>query len=136
MNTTTHASPAVMYARIFGIVLTLVGILGLVITTDQDTVDQLLGFDVNLTHNLVHLATGVLGLVAGFSMLMYARTYAIVLGVVYTALGIWGLTAGDGFDPFGLFGNIDMADNVLHLAIGVLGLGAFAASRETGREIA
>jgi hypothetical protein len=123
-----------MYARVFGIVLTLVGILGLLVTTNQDTVEPLLGFDVNLTHNLVHLLTGVLGLIAGFSVLMYARTYAIVFGVVYTALGIWGLIAGDGFDPFGLFGSINMADHVLHLAIGLLGIGAWVATRERGAE--
>jgi hypothetical protein len=126
----TTTSPAVMYARVFGIVLTLVGVLGLLVTTEQDSVEQLLGFDVNLTHNLVHLLTGVLGLIAGFSALVYARTYAIVLGVVYTLLGVWGLVAGDGFDPFGLFGSINMADHVLHLAIGILGIGAWVASRE------
>ncbi len=134
MDTTTNSSPAVMYARVFGVVLTLVGILGLVINTDQDTVKSLLGFDVNLTHNLVHLATGVLGLVAGFSMLVYARTYALVLGIVYAVLGIWGLSVGDGFDPFGLLGSVNMADHFLHLAIGALGIGAYVASRAPRHE--
>ena len=132
----TTASPAVMYARIFGIVLTIVGVLGLFVTTDQDTVGSLLGFDVNLTHNLVHLATGVLGLVAGFALLTWARAYAIAFGVIYLVLGVWGVIVGDGFDPFGLLGTVDMADNLLHLAIGVLGIGAWAASRDTTRELA
>jgi hypothetical protein len=134
MDTNT-SSPAVLYARIFGVVLTLVGIAGLFLTTDQDTVESLLGFDVNLTHNFVHLATGVLGLAAGFGALMWARTYAIVFGVIYTGLAIWGFAVGDGFDPFGLLGNVNMADNVLHLGIGLLGIGAFAASAETDREL-
>ncbi len=129
MDRTRTISPAVTYARVFGVVLTLVGILGFFVTTSQDNVEPLLGFDVNLTHNLVHLATGVLGLVAGFTALRYARTYAIALGVVYTVLGVWGLVAGDGFDPFGIFGHINMADNFLHLAIGVLGIGAYVASK-------
>lgn len=129
MDRTLTTSPAVMYARVLGVVLTLVGILGLAINTDQDAVKSLLGFDVNLTHNIVHLATGVLGLIAGFSMLVYARTYALALGIVYAALGIWGLAVGDGFDPFGLLGNVNMADNFLHLAIGALGIGAYVASR-------
>jgi hypothetical protein len=132
---TTSTSPAVLYARIFGIVLTAIGILGFFVTTSQDQVGSLLGFDVNLTHNLVHLGTGVLGLVAGFMMLTWARPYAIVLGVVYTALAVWGFVVGEGFNPFGLFGNINMADNVLHLAIGLLGIGAFVAARERGREL-
>ncbi|MCW2923060.1 MAG: hypothetical protein JWM98_464 [Thermoleophilia bacterium] len=135
MDTTTRtASPALMYARIFGVVLTLVGILGLIVNTSQDSVEPLLGFDVNLTHNFVHLATGVLGLIAGFAVLSFARPYALILGVVYTALGIWGLVHGDGFDPFGIMGSINMADNFLHLAIGVVGIGAWVASREVTRE--
>ena len=132
MNTTT-ASPAVMYARIFGIVLTLVGVLGFLVTTNQDTTSELLGFDVNLTHNFVHLASGIVGLIAGFMVLTMARGYALVFGLVYAALGIWGLVHGDGFDPFGIFGQVDMADNILHLAIGVVGLGAYAASRQGAR---
>lgn len=133
MDTTT-TSPAVMYARVFGIVLTLVGILGLIINTSQGEVESLLGFDVNLTHNIVLLASGVLGLLVGFSLLAYARTYAIVLGVVYTILAVWGLAAGGGIDPFGLFVNINMADHFLHLAIGVLGIGAWVASRAKSTE--
>ncbi len=133
-RTLRTTSPAVMYARVFGVVLTLIGILGLAINTDQDTVKSLLGFDVNLTHNVIHLLTGVLGLVAGFAMLAYARAYALVLGIVYAALGIWGLAVGDGFDPFGLLGSVNMADNFLHLAIGALGIGAYVASREGTRD--
>jgi len=131
--TTTNSSPAVMYARIFGIVLTLVGVLGLLTNTDQDSVKSLLGLDVNLTHNFVHLATGVLGVIAGFGILTWARGYAIVFGVVYTILGIWGLTAGNGFDPFNLFVNINMADHFLHLAIGIIGIGAFVTSQDSTR---
>ncbi|MCW2972031.1 MAG: hypothetical protein JWN72_304 [Thermoleophilia bacterium] len=133
-TTAVDATPAIMYARIFGVVLTLVAILGFIVNSDQDTTESLLGFDVNLTHNFVHLATGVLGLLAGFTALISARIYAIVFGVVYTALGIWGLVHGDGFDPFGIFGEIDMADNFLHLAIGLVGIGAYVASKDDTRD--
>lgn len=127
----TATSPALLYAQVFGVVLTLVGILGLVITTSQNGTSSLLGFDVNLTHNLVHLITGLLGVAVGFSMVVYARSYALVLGVVYTALGLWGVLSSGTFDPFGLFVRINTADNFLHLAIGIVGLAAFAASRPT-----
>lgn len=131
----TTSNPSVMYARAFGIVLTLLGVLGFFVTTSQDSVESLLGFDVNLTHNIVHLVAGVLGIAAGFTTIMYARAYAVVLGAVFTIWGIWGLVVGDGFDPFGIFGNVNMADNFLHLIVGVLGLAAFAATREElGRE--
>ncbi len=126
MNTST--SPAVLYARVFGVVLTIAGVLGLILTTDQNSAHSLLGLDVNLTHNLVHLITGVLGLAAGFSMLVYAHTYALVLGVVYAVLGVWGLATSGVFNPLDLFVRINSADNFLHLAIGLVGLAAFAAS--------
>ena len=136
MDRTRTLSPSITYARVLGVALTLAGILGLVVNPEQDVVKSLLGLDINLTHNIVHLATGVLGLVAGFAALRYARTYAVVLGVVYTALAIWGFVVGEGFNPFGLLGNVNMADNFLHLAIGVLGLGAYVASEERDGEIA
>lgn len=129
------SSPAVLYSRIFGVVLTAVGILGLFLTTSQENVESLLGFDVNLFHNIVHLATGVLGLVAGFTALAFARAYAITLGVVYTLLGVWGLASGGTIDPFGLFGQINMADHFLHLAIGLFGIGAYVASRSRDTDV-
>ena len=135
MDRTRSASPAVTYARVLGVALTLAGILGLVVNPEQDVVKSLLGLDVNLTHNIVHLATGVLGLVVGFKLLEHARTYALVFGVVYAALAIWGLSVGDGFDPFGLLGNVNMADNFLHLALGALGIGAYVASRAPRTEV-
>lgn len=134
MNVTSTSSPALMYARIVGVVLTLAGIAGLVLNMEQDSVKSLLGLDVNLTHNFVHLSTGVLGLVAGFAVLTLARPYALILGVVYLVLGVWGLTAGNSFDPFNLFVRINMADHFLHLALGVAGLAAWAMSRERSHE--
>ena len=119
-------TPAVWYARVFGIVLTLVGVLGMFTTTSQAHAQPLLGFDVNLTHNIVHLATGALGLVAGFALLSLARTYALVLGIVYLVVAIWGFADAD---PLGLFVHINPADNVLHVAIGVIGLVAATTTR-------
>lgn len=137
MNTTTPTghtgrvdTPAVMYARIFGVVLALMGLLGLLVNSDQNSVESLLGFDVNLTHNLVHLITGAFGIVAGFTALMYARSYALVLGTVYTLLGVWGIAAGGNLDPFNLFVRVNPADHVLHLAIGLVGITAYVLSRD------
>lgn len=126
----TTYSPAVWYARIVGIVLTVVGVLGLIVTTDQESVRSLMGFDVNLTHNLVHLATGLVGVGIGFFALTMSRMYALVFGIVYAVLGIWGLIEGANFNPLGLFVQINMADHVLHLALGVAGIAAWAMSRD------
>jgi hypothetical protein len=124
----TTISPAVWYGRIVGIVLTLAGIVGLAMTTSQDKVAEVAGLDVNLTHNLVHLATGLVGLYVGFMALRHARSFAIVFGVVYAALGVWGLIEGGPFDPFGIFGTIDMTDTWIHLLLGIAGIGAYVAS--------
>ena len=44
---------------------------------------------VNGWHNIVHLVTGLLGLAAvGYA----ARAYALVLGLVYVVVAIWGFT--------------------------------------------
>lgn len=132
MDTSTKPSWALWYARIFGVVLTLIGVFGLFLTTSQSNVESLMGFDVNLTHNIVHLATGLLGLAAGWGGMLAARTYAIVLGVVYTLVGIWGFMDSD---PLGLFGNINQADNVLHLVIGIAGIAAYAMSKSDSDEV-
>jgi hypothetical protein len=129
MNTTV--APAVWYARILGIVLTIVGLIGLSVTTDQETVKQLAGLDINLTHNIVHLATGVLGLLVGFMWMSSARLYAILVGIVYLIVGVWGFVDAD---PMGLFGNINDAGNYLHLVLGVLGLAAWAKSQDHSAE--
>ena len=127
-------SPSVWYARIVGIVLTLVGIAGLALTTSQDNVESLLGFDVNLAHNLVHLLSGIAGIAVGFFAIRSTRIYALVFGVVYTLLGVWGLAEGNDFNPFGLFEQINMADHVLHIALGVAGIAAWALSRDEATE--
>ena len=62
------ANPARIYALVFGVVLVAAGILGFFYSSvfgDPGDVDSVLGIlDVNGWHNVVHIATGALGLVA------------------------------------------------------------------------
>ncbi len=98
--------------------LTLVGILGFVpgIVTDG----LLLGiFQVDTLHNIIHLLTGVVGILVGWSMMQYARLYFQVFGVVYALVTVVGFMQGD--SVLGLI-TVNMADNVLHLAIAALAL--------------
>ena len=55
-------------------------------------VDDVFGIlSVNGWHNLVHLGTGALGLLAaGYA----ARTYALGLGLVYVVVALWGQSHG------------------------------------------
>ena len=124
-------SPARMYALIFGVVLTLVGIAGFFTESSFSGDDRgaLLGFDVNGWHNLVHLASGLIGLMAWRAGAAAARQYALGFGIVYLIVAIWGFAMGDGETLLGII-PINTADNVLHLLIALAGLGAYAMSAE------
>jgi uncharacterized protein DUF4383 len=130
------ASPARLYATLVGGTLVVVGIIGFFYSAsfgDPGTVDSVFGiFAVNAWHNIVHILTGALGLlVAGYA----ARQYALGLGVVYIAITLWGFIIGDNESILG-FIPVNTEDNFLHLALGVLGVGAGLASPIEGREAA
>ena len=74
----------------------LVGIVGFFynasFTSDESVRDAVFGvFDVNGWHNVVHILTGVLGLLAFSAGAHAARTYAMAVGVVYLAVAAVGL---------------------------------------------
>jgi Domain of unknown function (DUF4383) len=122
-------SPAGLYALVVGAVLTIAGIAGFAYSASFGSpgeVDAVFGIlDVNAWHNIVHIVTGLLGLVLfGFA----AREYALGLGAVYVIVAVWGFIIGDGESILG-FLPINTEDNVLHLALGVLGLGAGLVTR-------
>jgi hypothetical protein len=129
-----NRTPAQLYALVFGVVLFAAGIVGFFYSAAFGTpgkVAPVLGIlDVNGWHNVVHLATGGLGL-AAMGNAAYARTYALLLGVVYLVVAVWGFVIGDGAAILTIV-PVNTADNILHLAIGVLGLAAGAASGEAG----
>jgi hypothetical protein len=89
-------------------------------------------FAVNGWDNVLHLVTGALGLVAaGYA----ARAYALGMGVLYVAIAVWGFVIGSG-DSILSIAPVNTADNLLHAAIGVLGLGAALARESPGARAA
>src|SRR5215210_1586457 len=106
------------FAQILGVVLLLVGVVGLVLG-DQVWLGIL---NVDIVEDIVHLATGALLAYVGFSGmdLSTARSIVLALGVVYLLVGILGFVV-----PM-MFGLIPHGytyfDDLLHLALGVLGL--------------
>jgi hypothetical protein len=89
--------------------------------------DELLGlFAVNGWQNLLHIATGLLGLAAaGYG----ARTYALGIGLAYLLLAIWGfIEVDDGFGAILDLLPVNSGTNVLHLLLGLAGLGMGAAT--------
>jgi Domain of unknown function (DUF4383) len=128
-------SPAQVYALVIGASLVAAGILGFFYnasfgTGDGTERDAVLGIlDVNGWHNVVHIASGALGLAVAGSY-GGARAYAIGLGAVYLVITALGFVAGDGDELFNLI-PINTEDNVLHLLIGIAGVGAGLATPAT-----
>jgi hypothetical protein len=124
-------SPARLYASLAGGLLVVLGIIGFFYSASfggPGKVDEMFrAFAVNGWANALHIATGALGLlVAGFA----ARRYALLLGVLYTAIAIWGFALGGGEAILG-FLPVNTGTDLLHLAFGVLGLAAaFGSQRQ------
>lgn len=116
-------SPARLYATLIGATLIVFGIVGFFYSASFGSpgqVDDVFGaFAVNGWLNVIHIATGAIGLlVADYA----ARRYALWLGVIYLAIAALGFIGGGdsilGFIP------VNTGDNFLHLVLGALGVGA------------
>ena len=122
-------TPAQTYALLFGAVLLLVGIVGFFVNSSFEfgsdvEGDNLILFEVNGLHNIIHIASGALGLALAKTA-SGARAYALGFGAVYLLVTLIGFA--DGETILGLF-PINGADNVLHLLIAGLGIAAGLAS--------
>jgi hypothetical protein len=128
-------SPAQVYAVVIGLTLVAAGILGFFYNASFTTGsgierDAVLGIlDVNGWHNVVHIATGVLGLAVAGSY-DGSRVYAVAFGVIYLVVALAGFIAGDGGEILSLI-PVNTEDNFLHLLIGIAGLGAGLATPST-----
>jgi hypothetical protein len=128
MSTT---SPARIYALVVGAVLVAAGVIGFfyesAFSSDESVRGAVLGLlDVNGWHNVVHIATGLLGILAART-LAGARTYCLLFGIVYAVVCLWGFILGGEGSILSII-PINTEDNILHLVLGVLGVGAYAAS--------
>ncbi len=137
----THdRTPAQLYALLFGATLLLVGLAGFIADSSFDTGSNLDGsnliaFEVNGWHNLVHIASGLLGLALARTA-AGARTYALGFGAVYLLVTLWGFVDGD---TVLWLVPVNAADNLLHLAIAATGIVAGLASgsrASAGRPVA
>ena len=131
----TSYPPARLYAGLFGAVLVLAGIIGFfyesTFTDDESVRDAVFGIlDVNGWHNVVHIATGLIGLAAFSAGVAASRQYALIFGVIYLVVAAWGFIIGDGDSILSII-PVNTEDNVLHLVIGLAGLAAGAAPQST-----
>ena len=114
-----------------GAVFVVVGLLGFTVAGDHSvaghTGGQLLGlFQVNILHNIVHIAVGAAMVAAAIAGTRAAGVANTLIGAVYLVLGLLGLfITGD--NPLNIIA-LNGADNGLHLVIGAVlvavGLGA------------
>jgi Domain of unknown function (DUF4383) len=94
-----------------GIIFMVIGFLGFVS-------NPLLGvFEVDALHNIFHIFTGSLALLAVSKGGKAMNTYSQVFGVIYSVVTVAGFVSGN--TVLGLF-PVNLADNVLHLVLAVL----------------
>jgi hypothetical protein len=125
------------FATAFGAVYLLVGLVGFALTGLSGFAasqgPELVVFQVNPLHNIVHLAVGGAFLGAASAGESAARQISLLIGGVYAVVGVLGLfIAGD--NPVNVLA-LNQADNALHLFTAVAAFGAVAASRNTRRPV-
>lgn len=108
-----------------------VGFLALAALRAYQGNDMLLGyFHVDRMHNMIHLGSGALAIVAALAGPYYARLYLWTIGLAYLATTVAGFITGN---VMGM--TLNMPDNFLHLGIAAVALyGVFAEDPYTGRE--
>jgi hypothetical protein len=125
------SSPARIYALAVGVVLVAAGIIGFfyesAFSSDESVRSAVLGLlDVNGWHNVVHIATGLIGILAART-LASARTYCLLFGIVYLVVCIWGFVVGNDASILSII-PVNTEDNILHLLLAAGGFAAYAAS--------
>jgi hypothetical protein len=121
--------PAQLFDLLMGPVLLVVGIVGFVASSSFQVADpdasDLIVFDVNGWHNVVHILSGLL-LLSGVRSYAAARTATLLFAGAYGLVTIIGWI--DGNDVLGLFPT-DLADNLLHtfLTLSALAFGLMSA---------
>jgi hypothetical protein len=112
------------FCLLIGLGLVAVGVLGFVFGGSSFEAggdvqgDDFIIFEVNGWHNVVHIATGAVLVVVSMRPAA-AAIGALVFGLVYAAVAVWGFA--DGNDVIDLVAT-DAADNWLHVGLAALGV--------------
>jgi len=101
----------------FRIVFLLIGILGFVPGVAPDEMLFKI-FHVNAAHNVVHIVSGIIFLLAAAAGAGAARTWFQIFGISYTIVVIWGFAVGTGNTLWVVSNN--PADTWLHVVLAVM----------------
>jgi uncharacterized integral membrane protein len=104
------------YCILVGAILLIVGIIGF-------TTKNMMGMEFHLSHNIIHLASGLVLLGAGVAGGgARARTIAMLFGLVYVAIAVAGFAGWSGtIEPY-LHLALTRNYNAIHAVVGVLGV--------------
>jgi hypothetical protein len=106
-------------ATIFGAAFLIAGLLGFVPAAAPD--GMLLGIlHVNAAHNIVHLITGAVALLAAYSGARASQLFFQIFGVVYALVAVLGFLAGDR-PLLGIIAN-NVPDAWFHLIVAAVSL--------------
>ena len=107
-----------LYARMTGLVLLLIGLMGFM----MDDFMGLIQFDI--AHNTIHLLMAVVALYIGFGTedTWLSHLFAEVMGFVLVVLGLMGFINPTFFGLLGPF-HLEPVENLLHLVLGLWGIG-------------
>jgi len=108
-------------AIIIGLIFVAVGLLGFVsnpVVGDSANVI----FHTDKVHNIVHIVSGALFLLVALTAPSSAGFYLKIFGIVYLALGLYGLFTMGTDETKQLLGflHVNKADNYLHIALGII----------------
>lgn len=127
MNSSVDArtmSPNRVVGAVFGVVYVLVGLVGFAITTDTGFAatqgQELIFFELNPLHNIVHVAVGALLAAAAYKGAKIASGANLLVGAVYLLVGVLGLFL---LDSQANLLALNHPDNALHLASAVILIG-------------
>ncbi len=135
MATTARAdgrtrSDAQLFCLVVGATLVIAGIIGFFynseFTSDEAVRDDVFGIlAVNGWHNVVHILTGAVTLAFAMQPADRARMWALVFGLVYLVVAVWGFVIGSDDSILSII-PVNTEDSVLHLILGLAGVAVYA----------
>jgi hypothetical protein len=107
-----------IFAVLFGIGFIFIGVAGFSSTFMSDGL-LFKYFEVGTFHNIFHIVSGVLAIMAATSR-HYTKWYFIILGLIYGLIAVWGFMWNGDFQVVRIHTN--MADNMLYIIIAIIAL--------------